>query len=140
VADARLSWTDSVPPGSTITIGTFVEGEMPMTTSLLIRETETFEITRFKKPHDIKSLKKNHVAFSGSPRKHPYDPYRIILMVDPGSNDNHYLEFNVDDISFVEELPNIVTLDEEVIPIVRLWVRRGSIGIRSIPFWVEDLN
>jgi hypothetical protein len=111
-----------------------------MTTSLLIRETETFEITRFKKPHDIKSLKKNHVAFSGSPRKHPYDPYRIILMVDPGSNDNHYLEFNVDDISFVEELPNIVTLDEEVIPIVRLWVRRGSIGIRSIPFWVEDLT
>ena len=44
-----------------------------------------------------------------------------------------------DDIAFVEELPNMVTVDEEVIPIVRLWVRKGSIAIRSIPFWVEDL-
>ncbi len=110
-----------------------------MTHSLLIRETEKFEITRFKQPHDIKRLKKSHVAFSGSPRKHPFDPYRVILIVDPYSQGNHYYEFNVDDISFVEELPNMVTQEDEVIPVVRLWVRKGSIGIRSIPFWVEDL-
>ena len=63
----------------------------------------------------------------------------MILVADPYGHNNHYYEFNTDDISFVEELPNMVTMDEDVIPIVRLWVRKGSIGVRSIPFWVEDL-
>ena len=111
-----------------------------MNATLLIRETEHFEITRFKRPRDIKSLKQAHVAFSGSPRKHPYDPHRVILVVDPYSQNNHYYQFNVDDIAFVEELANVVTMDETVIPMVRLWIRKGSIGVRSTPFWVEDLT
>jgi inorganic pyrophosphatase len=111
-----------------------------MTTSLLIREAEHFEIARFKRPRDIKSLRQTHVAFSGSPRKHPYDPHRVILVVDPYGTSNQYYEFSVEDIAFIEELPNLVTVDEDVVPVVRLWVRKGSIGIRSTPFWVEDFS
>ncbi len=110
-----------------------------MTTSLLIKETQTLEITKYKRPKDVKNLKKTHVAFSGSPRKHPYDANKIILVSDPFSRNNHYYEFKTDDISFVEELPNIVNMDDEVIPVVRIWVRKRSIGIRCTPFWVEDL-
>ena len=111
-----------------------------MNTSLLIRDTEHFEITRFKKPHDIEQLKQSHVPFCGSPRKHPYDSHRIILLVDPYGHAHHYYEFSLDDIGFVEELPNMATMDDGVIPMVRVWVRKGSIGVRSIPFWVEDLS
>ena len=111
-----------------------------MTTSLLIKETQTLEITKYKHPKDVKNLKKTHVAFTGSPRKHPYDAYKIVLVSDPFSHNNHYYEFKADDISYVEELPNIVNVDDEVIPVVRIWVRKRSIGIRCTPFWVEDLK
>lgn len=110
-----------------------------MNTSLLIKEIQTLELTKYKRPKDVKNLNKTHVAFTGSPRKHPYDAYKIVLVSDPFSQNNHYYEFNADDISFVEELPNIVNMADEVIPVVRIWVRKRSIGIRCIPFWVEDL-
>lgn len=110
-----------------------------MNTSLLIKEFQTLEITKYKRPKDIRNLKKTHVAFSGSPRKHPYDNLKVILVSDPYSCSNHYYEFSANDIDYVEELPNLVNSDEEVIPMVRIWVRKRSIGIRCIPFWVEDL-
>lgn len=110
-----------------------------MNTSLLIKETQSLELTKYKPPKDFKKLRKTHVSFSGSPRKHPYDAYKIILVPDPYSLSNHYYEFSTDDISYVEELPSIVNMDEEVIPMVRVWVRKRSIGLRCIPFWVEDL-
>ena len=113
--------------------------ELMMNTSLLIKEFQTLEITKYQKPKDVGHLKKTHVAFTGSPRKHPSDIGKIILVSDPYSRNNHYYEFNTNDISYVEELPNIVNVDEEVIPVVRIWVRKSSIGIRCTPFWVEDL-
>lgn len=110
-----------------------------MNTSLLIKEIQSLELTKYKTPKDLENLRRTHVSFTGSPRKHPYDAYKIILVSDPISLGNHYYEFGTGDISYVEELPNIVNLDGEVIPVVRIWVQKKSIGIRCIPFWVEDL-
>ncbi|MEJ2037450.1 MAG: inorganic pyrophosphatase Ppa [Desulfosarcinaceae bacterium] len=109
-----------------------------MTMSMLIKKTEHLEITKLKRPKDINRLRQKYVAFSGAPRKHPYDAFRVILVVDPFSTNTFYYEFNIDDIAFVEELPNIVTMEDEVIPNVRIWVQKGSIGTRCTPFWVED--
>ena len=106
----------------------------------LIKEIQTLEIAKYKRPKDVKKLRDTHVAFAGSPRKHPYDAYKIVLVADPFSQHNQYYEFNTDDIAYVEELPNIANMNDEVIPMVRLWVRKKSIGVRCIPFWVEDLN
>lgn len=111
-----------------------------MDTSLLIKDSQDLAVIKYKPPKDIKKLNKTHVAFSGSPRKHPYDAHKIVLVSDPFSRNNHYYEFKTDDISYVEELPNIVNADNEVIPVVRIWVRKKSIGIRCTPFWVEDLK
>lgn len=110
-----------------------------MNTSLLIKDIQSLAITKYKPPKKTKNLIKTHVSFSGSPRKHPYDAHKIVLVSDPFSRNNHYYEFNADDISFVEELPNIVNSENEVIPMARIWVRKKSIGIRCTPFWVEDL-
>ena len=109
-----------------------------MTTSLLIAKTNKFEIESFKRPKDIHQLKQNHVAFSGSPRKHWHDPSKVILIADPYSRSTFYYEFRIEDIACVQELPNLVSVEEEVIPIVRIWVKKGSIALRCTPFIVEE--
>lgn len=111
--------------------------EREMTVPLPIKEIEKFEITKYSKTQDIKHLKQAHVAFAGSPRKHPYDPGRIILVNDPLGSGMFYFEFDKRDISYVEDLPNMVDADQEVVTMVRIWVRKGSVGLRCTPFWVE---
>jgi inorganic pyrophosphatase len=111
-----------------------------MSDALPVKEYDTLEITKFKRPKDIESLKKNHVAFTGSPRKHPYDPHKVVLVSDPYSRNNHYYEFKINDIAFVEELANLSTMEEEIIPMVRIWVRKNSVAVRCIPFLVADLQ
>lgn len=102
-------------------------------------EVKKFEIQSYKKPSNIKKLRETHVPFSGSPQKHPYEKEKVVLIADPISSNTFYYEFMADDISYVEELPNIGTSADEIITMVRIWVRKKSIGIRSVPFIVEDV-
>ena len=102
------------------------------------QEALKFQIQAYKKPKDLHVLRKTHVSFSGSPQKHPYDPSKVILIADPFSTSNLYYEFNKDDISYVEELPNLVSLDGSTIAVVRVWVKKMSVAIRCSPFIVED--
>jgi hypothetical protein len=111
-----------------------------MSDTLPVKEYDTLELTKFERPKDFKSLKKDHVAFTGSPRKHPYDAFKVVLISDPYSRNNHYYEFQINDIAFVEELPNLSTMEEEIIPMVRIWLRKNSVAVRCIPFLVADLR
>ena len=77
-----------------------------MDTALLIKEIQTLEIAKYKKHKDNKRIMATHVAFSGSPRKHPYDANKIVLVADPFSQNNQYYEFNIDAIAYVEGLPS----------------------------------
>jgi inorganic pyrophosphatase len=101
-------------------------------------EHEKFEIQAYKKPKSLKHLKETNIAFSGSPRKHPYDPDRVILITDPYSKITSYYEFKTADISFVEEMVNLVDTDGETVPMVRIWVKKKSIGSRASLFVVDD--
>ena len=109
-----------------------------MATESYLQKAPKFQIQAYKKPKDLNIMRKTHVSFSGSPQKHPYDAQRVILVADPFSTDNLYYEFKKDDISYVEELPNIGSQEGETIPMVRVWVKKMSIGIRCSPFIVED--
>jgi inorganic pyrophosphatase len=102
------------------------------------KKPKKFQIQAYKKPKDIQLLKKTHVSFSGSPNKHPYNSDKVILVIDPFSANNFFYEFNKEDISYVEELPNLVNLDGDTITMVRVWVKKMSVGIRCSPFIVED--
>jgi inorganic pyrophosphatase len=101
-------------------------------------EHEKFELQVYKKPKSLKLLKETHIAFTGSPRKHPYDPERVILITDPYSKITSYYEFKTDDISYVEELVNLVNIDGEIVPMARIWVKKKSIGARASLFIVDD--
>jgi inorganic pyrophosphatase len=111
-----------------------------MTQTGYLKEAEKFEIQAYEKPKDFNELKENHVAFSGSPQRHPYDRKKFVLIADPFSTQNHYYEFNKGDVSYVEERPSIVNLDGETVNMVRIWVKKMSIGLRCSPFRVEDLG
>lgn len=104
------------------------------------QEAIKFQIQAYKKPKNINLLKDTHVSFSGSPNKHPYDSEKVILVIDPFSTNNFYYEFKKEDITYVEELPNLVNIDGETITMVRVWVKKMSLGIRCSPFIVEDTS
>jgi hypothetical protein len=105
-----------------------------------LQEAIKFELQMYKRPTTIENLRDNHVAFSGSPRKHPYDNEKIILIIDPYSSNPFFYEFNRNDIAYVEELPNIVNLDNETLTMVRVWVIKNSIGVRATPFLVGNIG
>lgn len=102
------------------------------------QEAVKFEIQTYRQPKDRKALRSTHVAFSGSPQRHPYDREKIILVADPYSTHNFFYEFYKGDIAYVEELPNIVNLDGETVTMVRVWIKKMSIGMRCTPFIVGD--
>lgn len=104
----------------------------------LLQRTEKLEIEAYKKPKDLKSLLKSHVAFTGSPQKHPHNSNKVILISDPFSTNTFYYEFIKKDISYFEELPNLVDLNGETVTMGRIWVKKNSLGIRCTPFIVED--
>ena len=104
------------------------------------QEAVKFEIQAYQQPKDRKALRRTHVAFSGSPQRHPYDRRKIILISDPYSSHNVFYEFYKDDITYVEELPNIVNLEGETLTMVRIWIKKMSIGVRCSPFIVEDIS
>ena len=105
----------------------------------LLQEGRHFALESYKKAKDSKRLRDTHVAFSGSPYQHPYETTKIILVSDPYSTNTLYYEFKSADISFVEELPSIVTTDGTVLLTVRVWVKKKSLALRCTPFLVEDV-
>jgi inorganic pyrophosphatase len=109
-----------------------------MTTASYPQEAPKFQIQAYKKPKDIRLMRKTHVSFSGTPKKHPYDQGKVILVADPFSTNNLFYEFTKEDISYVEELPSLVNQDGETITMVRVWVKKMSVGLRCSPFIVED--
>jgi hypothetical protein len=97
-----------------------------------------FEIEAYKRPRSSKDLRKTHVSFSGSPLKHPYNPKKVILIIDPYSRKTSYYEFRSQDISFVEELPSIVDMEGKTITMVRIWVKNMSVGVLCSLFLVGE--
>ena len=109
-----------------------------MKTTHFLQETKKLELQAYKKPEDYNGLKKTHIPFSGSPRKHPYDPEKFILISDPYCSNTIYYEFSNDDISFAEERPSIVNMNGDSINMIVIWVKKMSIGIRCTPFLVDN--
>jgi hypothetical protein len=88
-------------------------------------------ITKYAKGHP-----KDGVPFTGCPRVHPSDKTKLILVKDPLGNEPKVLEFDLEDILFVEEISSAVTEAGESVPMVKLWVRRGAVGVILEPFEV----
>ena len=105
-----------------------------MTVKDLLKHAERFEVDAYQ-PRDFRE---NHVSFMEAPEKHPYAVDKIILIQDPFSTNISCYEFSAADVAGMEELPSLVTAEGTSVKMCRVWVRKGSIGVRSTPFVVED--
>ena len=77
------------------------------------------------------------IPFTGFPRVHPSDKSKLFLMKDPLGNEPTILEFKLEDILFVEEEPSAVTETGEGVPMIKLWIKRGAVGVKLEPFEVK---
>lgn len=80
----------------------------------------------------------NAVSFVGTLRKHPYDEEKCLLFGDPAGSEPFIYEFRIVDLLGAEERPSPVDDSGQSRILVRLWVKRGSYGIRYEPFEVDD--
>jgi hypothetical protein len=98
-----------------------------------LEEEPLSELVRYRS-----STPKDAVAFSGTLRKHPNDPDKCILFAEPSGSEPAILEFRKADIRAVEEMPSLVDETGHSRPVMRLWIRRGSLGVRYEPFEVDE--
>jgi len=97
-----------------------------------------FEITTYKKRPNYQ---KDCISFVGAPRKHPYDTQKMLLIHDPFSSHTVFYEFLIEDIIAVDDLPSIATEAGDSAQTLRIWVKKGSLGLKYEPFEVaEPLN
>jgi hypothetical protein len=80
----------------------------------------------------------NAVPFTGFPKIHPSDKGKFILVSDPLGDEPVVLEFNLEEVLFAEELHSAVTMGGEGVPLVKIWVRKGAIGVILEPFEVQE--
>jgi hypothetical protein len=106
-----------------------------------LEEEPLTELIRYKS-----GSPQNAVAFSGTLRKHPYDADKCLLLADPAGAERPgsagsspaILEFRKADVLGVEELPSPVDPSGHSRQVIRLWIRRGSLGLRYEPFEVDE--
>jgi hypothetical protein len=116
-----------------------------------LEEEPIFELIRYKS-----GAPQNAVALTGTLRKHPYDAEKCLLLADPppaaspaitrsdrgvGASPGlapAILEFSKADILGMEELASPVDESGHSRQVLKLWIRRGSLGFRYEPFEVDE--
>jgi len=82
--------------------------------------------------------KSGGIPFTGYPRAHPSEKNKFILVNDPLGPEPVVLEFKLEDILFVEEVHSAVTEKGEGVPLIKLWIQRGAVGMMLQPFEVKE--
>ena len=106
-----------------------------MSITKFIETQPLFNITKYKSKVDYAE---SSVSFTGSARKHPYDQEKLLLISDPFSSNTVFYEFRIQDIVHYDDLPGIATDSGENLLMVKLWINKGSLGLKYEPFEVDD--
>ncbi|MCE5256457.1 MAG: hypothetical protein LLF89_06390 [Spirochaetaceae bacterium] len=83
------------------------------------------------------------IFFIGTVRKHPYDQDKCLLLATKQDNtewlhEGTIIEFRMEDVVGADELPSPVDEQGFARSLVRLWIRRGAIGLKYEPFEVGE--
>ncbi|ADN02108.1 hypothetical protein [Spirochaeta thermophila] len=76
------------------------------------------------------------VPFSGTLKKHPYDPHKVLLWEPPFKEEAGFYEFIIDDILHVELEATLGTEEGLAVQVVTVWVRKGTRAVKIQPFVV----
>jgi len=89
---------------------------------------------------DPDRLHNEAVAYHGQLKKHKSNPERIYLLLDPLSPGSLWVEFKVSDILYAENFSTLTGPQGEAVPVTRVWVKKGAVGLQLTPFVVSDLS
>lgn len=92
-----------------------------------------YELERYRAEQDYAE---QSVPFTGTPRRHPYDSEKVVLVPHPVERERVLFEFQLTDIMYVEQLSSVVTERGENLPVMKLWVRLGSRAVQLTPIVV----
>ena len=81
---------------------------------------------------------RNGVPFTGYPQQHPTEKNKLILVYDPLGEEPTIMEFKLEDVLYVEDVPQAVTEKGEGVPMAKLWIRKGAHGMLLEPFEVGE--
>mgnify|MGYP000527563068 CR=1 FL=1 len=89
---------------------------------------------------DRNRLLEEAVPYVGRPRQSESDPEKIFLRLDPLATNGLLLEFQTEDVLLAENVRTVSKKDGTMFQVIRIWIQKGSIGIKLEPFVVEDLS
>ncbi|MBU3916560.1 hypothetical protein KKA14_13590 [bacterium] len=89
---------------------------------------------------DPKRLSEDAVPYIGQPKQNDSDPDKIFLRLNPLSSNGSILEFKTKDIVFAENVKTVSQKDGAAFQIIKIWIKKGSIGIKLEPFSVQDFS
>lgn len=91
-----------------------------------------------EKYSNVAVLKQKAVQYVGTPKKNSENTDRIFLRTDPSASDGSLLEFRIGDVLYVEEMETITTKEGGASVLMKLWIKKGSVGVKLEPFIVES--
>jgi len=103
--------------------------------SELLKEFPKFEIQTIKTDKDFN---KTHVIFEGVPNRHKDNAEKMVLITGVDNGDTRFYEFKISDVDRFENVETVVSLNGKAFPIVKIWVKLGSLAFRYEPFVVVD--
>ena len=108
-----------------------------MTTDIVEVIAKNKAIQKFSEPNRLSS---EAVPYIGQPKQREEDPDKIYLRLNPLSSNGAILEFKTEDIVYAENVKTVSQKDGGAFQIVKIWIRKGSIGIKLEPFSVLDYS
>lgn len=102
----------------------------------LLSEGRQMEIEQFS---DTEKLHKEAIPYVGCPRKNEAEPSKIYLNPSPFMNHSSLLEFKIEDIIFIEDFETVSSADGLPTPLVKIWVKKGSIALKLDYFVVQEM-
>ena len=89
---------------------------------------------------DLEKHRKEAVSYIGTAQKHKTNASRIYLRLNPFSEQGMVLEFNIQDIVYAEEVQTLFQKDGSAVKMLKIWVKKGSTGVRLEPFLVREIS
>lgn len=108
-----------------------------MTSDIVKVIAKNKELQKYSEPN---RLSDEAVPYIGQPKQHDSEPDKIYLRLNPLSSNGAILEFKTDDIVFAENVKTVSQKEGGAFQIVKIWIRKGSIGIKLEPFSVQDFS
>ncbi len=108
-----------------------------MTTDIVEVIAKNSAIQKYSEPN---RLANEAIPYIGQPKQRKAEPEKIYLRLNPLSSNGAILEFKTEDIVFAENVKTVSQKDGAAFQIVKIWIRKGSIGIKLEPFSVLDYS